>query len=244
MSFLATTTTTERIVKWDDDTKQEGYLVTSYGQSSVYSRKRAIELSIYNYLTLLVSSPKEWLNGEELKMPRGALEWLGRAEPQIEWFSRPRIYKQIVELTTPIVKNSIDQIQVDESSSDFVFLAKLSSRRNWKSGCAVCLTDNIMGTACTCGHTEIAVFRPCGHAMCAKPCFYEYIKTKNNNTKLEAKTLTTKDGMVFTIPSQLNIDMKNPGFNCYLCNQEVESVFRAEDVAVGSFLKKDIQQIA
>lgn len=64
------------------------------------------------------------------------------------------------------------------SLSDFQFLCHLTMKRDWKSECAICLTDKIMGTTCTCGHTEIAVFRPCGHSMCASPCFEEFMVSK------------------------------------------------------------------
>lgn len=64
--------------------------------------------------------------------------------------------------------------------SDFAFLMSLNLRgRNWRAGCAICLTDKIMGTICGRGHTEIVVFRPCGHSVCARPCFGQIMDMHN-----------------------------------------------------------------
>lgn len=73
------------------------------------------------------------------------------------------------------------------TASSATFLLSLAKVRDYARDCAICLTDKIVGTTCKrvtlgrrighditcrrCGHTEIAVFRPCGHAMCANPCF-------------------------------------------------------------------------
>ncbi len=87
-----------------------------------------------------------------------------------------------------------------------------------------------------CGYTEIAVFRACGHAMCANPCYYQFIQTANSQT-LKPKTIKNQeDGKEFIVEGVLNI-----GFKCYLCNQIVESVFRAEDVR---FFEPESQEIA
>jgi hypothetical protein len=111
-------------------------------------------------------------------------------------------------------------------------LAKLGKSRNWKQVCAICLVDDIMGTNCTCGHTEIVVFRPCGHAICADPCFNNLIKTKNVN--LNSQTFTMEGGQKFVIPSKLNINIKDYdlNFTCPICRTLVTDTFRAEDVCV------------
>jgi len=48
----------------------------------------------------------------------------------------------------------------DTKMSDFLFLSVVGSTRNWRSECAICLTDEIMGTVCQCGHTETVMLPP------------------------------------------------------------------------------------
>lgn len=116
-----------------------------------------------------------------------------------------------------------------EDASDFEFLSILGTRRNWKSECAICLTDTIMGTTCECGHTEIAVLRPCGHALCARPCFEQFVG-KSLNCKLGAETFTDGE-KVFTLDNSLNVDTKL-ALTCPLCRVVSTSTFRAENVRI------------
>ena len=45
-------------------------------------------------------------------------------------------------------------VETGDVLSDGLFLAALGcSGRNYRRDCAICLTDNIMGTTCGCGHT-------------------------------------------------------------------------------------------
>jgi hypothetical protein len=53
---------------------------------------------------------------------------------------------------------------------------------------------------------------------------------------LEPATVTTGNGMVFTVAGKKNIDIKPDNFKCPLCRTNVETVFRAEDAMVGDFL--------
>jgi hypothetical protein len=116
--------------------------------------------------------------------------------------------------------------------SDIRFLAEIGAVRNWKSGCAICLTEKIMGTTCGCGHTEIAVLRPCGHAICAKPCFMDMMD-KMHGTKFEDKQIKTNDGHQLVIIGQKDIN-RDLEISCPLCRGKTTSVFRAEEVSAKS----------
>ena len=61
-----------------------------------------------------------------------------------------------------------------------------------------------MGITCSCGHKEIAVLRPCGHTMCANPCFEKYIL--HNKIMLE-DDFKVKDGFLCYFENQKKIDM-------------------------------------
>ena len=131
-------------------------------------------------------------------------------------------------LPTEVGRLVMDWNLEDHSMSDFQFLLKLGMLRNWKQESAVCLTDEIMGTTCTCGHTEIVVFRPCGHSVCATPCFTQLASTDD----LPMETLKTGDGQTFVFANGKKDLDGFGGFECHMCCRVVQRVFRAEDVRV------------
>ena len=61
-----------------------------------------------------------------------------------------------------------------------------------------------MGTTCGCGHTEITVFRPCGHSVCSNPCFIEMMRDKITFPK---KTIVS-GGVKFEVVGTLNLNVK------------------------------------
>lgn len=235
--------TPDGTITWEDETKQQGYISRPGYRGLVYGNLRAIEVIIYDYITcIVVGNPREWIKGDDCKVNvrRTSLDPISRSYPKIRDTAYLKIYEKIKALVPSKLNKAVDEYKGNDN--DFIFLAKLGRKRNWKSGCAVCLTDNIMGTTCSCGHTEIAVFRPCGHAMCASPCYYQFIEIKTSQ-KLKPKTIKI-DGNDYTVMGELNIDSSDINFNCYLCNQKVESVFRAEDVCLEGFFKTEAKEIA
>lgn len=113
-------------------------------------------------------------------------------------------------------QHSFDELNNDQIS-DCLFLALHGTQRNYRNGCAICLRDDIMGTTCGCGHIEIVVFRPCGHSVCARPCFEDF--TKHNN-----------------ITNGCN-------FDCPICRQRVQKTFRAENVKIDPEWKTELIEI-
>lgn len=64
-----------------------------------------------------------------------------------------------------------------EADNAAMFLARLGrDGRDYRAHCAICQTTDVIGTTCGCGHAEICVFRPCGHAMCAAPCARDFLQ--------------------------------------------------------------------
>jgi hypothetical protein len=225
--ILSTEMDQTNTIEWEDDDK--GYEITKNSKKLVLKPEAAIRWTIAEFCTALITNPTLWKNSENHVnrsfLPRR--EWLLRSRPCFR--NENIILAKIAEFLTDMWPTVIDQ---SKSDSDFVFLAKLGKVRNWKQVCAICLVDDIMGTTCTCGHTEIVVFRPCGHAICANPCFNDLIKTKNVNLKPE--TFTMDDGQKFVMPTKLNTNIKdyNINFNCHICRTLVTDTFRAEDVRV------------
>jgi hypothetical protein len=134
------------------------------------------------------------------------------------------------KLMESAMKGSLEKskVQTDEIDDGF-FLAMLGVKRSYTSECVICLSDEMMGTTCGCGHTEIVVFRPCGHSVCVAPCFYQMCQSKNiilNRTEMK-----TADGRVFKYANENIKDVSTArNFQCPTCRQNVESSFRAEEV--------------
>lgn len=76
----------------------------------------------------------------------------------------------ITKLNQVLPKLLLDFIKNKELSdmklTDYEFLAVFGHKRNWKKECAICLTEDIMGTTCSCGHS-----------ICANPCFENFAKS-------------------------------------------------------------------
>jgi hypothetical protein len=116
--------------------------------------------------------------------------------------------------------------------SNFTFLALLGTNRNWKAECVMCLADKDMGKSCGCGHTELVVFRPCGHTMCVKNCFVDLMKY--NDITLEP-TEIKELGFVIPTKPNVDIDFTIPQFvekkiNCPTCRTQIIKTFCAEDI--------------
>ncbi len=212
-------------IKWESDGSA---IVPTPGGGShrVYNRQTAIRLGILDEMVFVISDP-EFLFGDKVvpsMRRRGLYDAVRDAHPPF-LFPPIQLRKMISQAALDLVKSRIGDL-ADPALDDFSFLATLGSKRNWKSGCAVCLTDKIMGTTCGCGHTEIAVFRPCGHTICASPCFVEFMRSR----KIELPDASLNaGGVMFTIRGKKDISGCK-GFTCPLCRAVVMSTFRAEDV--------------
>lgn len=133
---------------------------------------------------------------------------------------------------TPDPANLPSIQNVADDDGDDVFLAVLqSSGRSYRSGCAICLSEDMMGTTCGCGHTEIVVFRPCGHSMCVEPCFLEFVA--HHNITLGPIREQQPDGK-WTIRVNTPDVRTASGFACPLCRTTVVRCFRAEETRITS----------
>lgn len=156
---------------------------------------------------------------------------ISHVEPELEWDARRlitrRISKEVLKGVALLCQEWARSTIPSDTKSDLRFLGEIGSKRNWKSGCAICLTDKIMGTTCGCGHTEIAVLRPCGHAICASPCFQQWMSTTYQTTFSDTKN-TLANGKQYTIPGHKNINQKIQ-VPCPICRVKTSSTFRAEE---------------
>ena len=212
-------------ITWTDENK--GQESRSGCTSTVYRPAYGIKLGVMEYMEQLIRYPENWQTREFPNFKRYSYNPLDAVRPKINYLTYLQIAEKMKELVPIFLEN---QILSDFSSleiSDYQFLLSLGAVRNWKSGCVICLTDKMMGTTCGCGHTEIAIFRPCGHSVCVEPCFRQLMD--RNNIVMDQHQKIKVGGQTMSIVGKLDVrQAKN--FTCPICRGEVKKTFRAEDV--------------
>lgn len=215
-------------IEWDEPGKS-GMLMSPYGSISnrVYLRVEGVCNALHGSLRGTINTPLLWFKGEVVVN----ISNLGCIVPAFSSMQRDDLHR-LIKGVIPELMNAICALV---PSSEFAFLAALGRKSNWKAACSVCSKEKNMGTMCTCGHTEIVVMRPCGHALCVRPCFADLVNT-SGSTALEPKTFTTKDGQICIVGDELSVRMKDPLFTCPLstCRSRIEDTFQAEEVYVPS----------
>ena len=113
--------------------------------------------------------------------------------------------------------------------SDFLFVVDQSMRRDWMHDCPICLEKQV-GTACTCGYTEVAMFRPCGHTMCSQSCLEQYIH-KQTGRSLPPSTWVGTDNkgkkIAFRRVGMVDVTAAK-NFPCPICRTNVERTIKAD----------------
>ena len=202
--------------------------------TSVCTRKIAIEDAVRGDMRDILRNLPKALVGDYV--PRvvgrnGMGDELRRARPS--WTSDDRRALRTATITFAMEKvwafaqsfgdfDAIDTAHLSNAS----FLAALGAKRDFKAGCAVCLTDEIMGTTCTCGHTEIACFRPCGHTVCASPCFAQMMDTAGHDGHPTVNVNGREVNIVLKVETA-----NGKGMSCPLCRATIETCFRIEEAS-------------
>ena len=150
--------------------------------------------------------------------------------------------KAVVEATRPIVgmflltslvafseSKGTESKSCQESNAIFLMKTAGLQGRNWRNGCVICLEDEMMGTTCSCGHTEIVMFRPCGHSICISPCFQQWMATKDIG--LEQETFKS-EGKTYDVVGSMNTNLAltKENISCPTCRAKLSSTFRIENV--------------
>lgn len=187
-------------------------------------------MAIGQYILQLVSDPQNWEMKTYQDFKNYPLSSLKLAFPAFSQQELDSILAKTKEFVPTTILSHLKKYKL-EDAPNFEFLALLGQKRNWKDGCVICLTDNIMGTTCQCGHTEIAVFRPCGHGVCVSPCLRGFLA--NKGVKFNPKTIKFNNGNSITIPAK--IDVKDViGLQCPVCRTVIKDAFRDENVISGA----------
>lgn len=121
---------------------------------------------------------------------------------------------------------------------NFTFLVHLALKRNWKKDCGICHIDDIKGTKCVCGCADIVILRPCGHAICLKPCFIKWFENK-----LEFKPkMYSGNGYTFidNASYNVNLDLKDKKIECPACQVLIKETFQTSEICVNKLLADKI----
>lgn len=166
-------------IKWH--TNGKGYQRGKIGGSTlVYRPAYGFREYLQHLLNTLAHDPK---NFQQNKL-------YDRSSISPVYFIYPNFVARDILSKSNVIKNYLitefkKHLETTQSTtSNFDFLSRLSLHRDWNHSCMICLEDQCMGRACLCGHTEIIIFRPCGHSMCNKPCFQTYAKTNPDTCPL------------------------------------------------------------
>lgn len=235
-------------ITWGDD--ETGWAKEQNCSYTVYRRGKWLRMKINEMITRFVQNPEWWdieKKSKNHKIPIQYRAFMSGEYPKFYYKHIQEFSEQIneqLDIILPEIQAELLSTTSDTSVlTDFQFLLNLTLKRNWKSGCAICLTDKIMGTTCGCGHTEIAVFRPCGHSVCANPCFKQFIETKGQTLKPKIFEI---NGQKFTTSDMAGTTMDISAakrFDCPYCKSTVEKVIRAEDTYCDDTFKQVIDSI-
>jgi hypothetical protein len=219
-------------VSWQDNL-ESGWWTRDGGGHRIYSPKGFIKEKIALYALNLLSYPG--VAHEHRDHLQNVFDPLtNRRKEYFRVILWPRVKDLVHQEIYAYLKCAAEKHEMKEHP--FWFLLKLGLQgRNWKSGCVVCSTTR------RCGHTEIGVFTPCGHSMCAKPCLEQFLHSQGVQCQLQE--WKTDDGTILISHGKLNINLEFPvekQFPCPSCRTLVESCFRAESVCCPKGLVNDL----
>ena len=198
--------------------------------------REGIESQVFDYVSWWISHPDKRHISDTDPFETPYISHFHRETSQAFMFDAVRpICSNIYTILDVIIQHVSTQLEkmmfVTDSTSELTdseFLFNLH-KRDWKSGCPICLTDKIVGTDCPCGHTETIVFRPCEHCICANPCFTELMKTILDRDSFNRYVRYTRSQFPIK-PHIYNIDFTKHGLElkCLICRTAVERTFQAE----------------
>ena len=214
----------EPVIKWDDNGKT-GRKIDTYSNTMIYTPQYGFRKYLEMLVNILAWDPKNFQQNKLVVQTRD--NPLNRIYPggRIN-----RLYvkrEEIRSRTLMEFRNYLDQTPEAPICSDFEFLARLSLKRVWNNECSMCLEDEHMGQTCGCGLTEIVIFRPCGHSMCLKPCFNQFMTAKGQ--PLARKTFTCAEGTYMLSGNDADL---TTNFSCPVCRTTVTHTFNSSDCGV------------
>lgn len=189
MNINDLTTIQENAVVWSKDNSGYGWRKTKYGGYTCCTLEIGIRDGIRGYFNHICLRPMEiqQLLQEKkenkkitLSFPHSGSTYaplfsLNTVYPQIGSYFMHKFNEVIMNVVWDYLYEIIPTVQLSPDLDNYTFLVKIGSMRNWTKDCVICLNEKT-GHVCNCGHSDIVIFRPCGHTMCKDPCYKKYKK--------------------------------------------------------------------
>lgn len=180
-------------VPWNKDGSAE--VQTSFGITKVYKLQSAVNLKLPEYCNLIMCDVWKLRHNDTSFLGSDIFCPITLVVPPIIATGVPIVYEELQRISIDFMENKLEDIshlQLDDNSiTNAQYMMLLGNKRDYRSNCAVCKTDNIQ---------EPIILRPCGHSICAIPCMQ--ILSKNKNFKcpicdeLVLKTFSTHDVII------------------------------------------------
>lgn len=178
---------TDSKIEWNEN-GLKGFRIEGSKKYTIYSPQYGILEICIEVAKRIINSPNQLEKDAPICDMRFGINPLSLVYPKVDAYTKMKIMS-VVSKIGPYVKEGLKGLLMNDKQSDSEFLMALSMKRNWKQGCAICLADKIMGTTCSCGHTEITIFRPCGHSVCSNPCAKDLFKTNETKCHMCGQTI-------------------------------------------------------
>lgn len=197
------------------------------GQSPYQQFKKSINIYLRNTLLAKMKRHTKVIIKKEVEV----WDYEAPLHDALPALTQDQIYKILYFIRNNLINLINQQITACNLNSNhkdnFTFLYLLNKSRDWKSECVVCLGE-IGKTDCCCDHKETVIMRPCGHSMCQRPCFNNYMVSKDIPI---TPMKIVHHGQQYLRPHVMDIS-KCTGFPCPTCRTDVVSCFRAEDISI------------
>lgn len=225
-------------IQWDEHNQTGRKYNASGGYSIVYSAKYGFQQYLLFLLNILVHDPKNFQRNQIVVKTRNLPLFHihnTNAVGQI-LLHKETIYTRLITEFRKYLERTSDT----PNCTDFEFLARLSLKRRWDHECMLCLDDKHMGQTCDCGHKDIVIFRPCGHSMCLKTCFIEFMENKGH---IFTGKQIASDGKVYTVVGKPECDLC-VNFDCPVCQSKVTHTFNSSDTYMHTTYDSFIEDLA
>ena len=233
-SFLRMVTDYSTIV-WDDD--ETAMISGPFARVPMHRPRRAIYAKLQEIGDFLIRNVYEIQQHRPLKIPYNEYDPLLRSVPQLSRQDARLVETDLIEICKEFIMTQLGphvNTPLEADLPDGLFLGLLGTKRDYKNTCAICLDDPVKGTTCPCGHTEIVVFRPCGHALC-QCCFEQF---------MESHGITLPHSRVTQWCVNGEKDVNVSGFLCPTCQQVVLKTLRAEAINLPNEWNAELKIIA
>lgn len=170
-------------ISWNVDGTAQ--LVNSYDQITVYNLQSAIRCELLYDCKMALCNIWKYRHDNRSFFTNDNSCSLNFIVPSMNTDSRTIIRNKLQQISIDYVENKLDEciqfcVDRDTLSNEYYMLI-LGITRDYRSGCPICLTNNI---------TNPIIFRNCGHSICTQ-CF-EHLTSPKNNFCPECKQIIVK----------------------------------------------------